>query len=151
MSYIGSTQISTEEYGLIEVERLHKYNLQCKALTFNSSSGIIGFAPISAITAETRNSSYVITTFKYNRITISSDQLIYTDGNWKRPDELQIGDEVWINEAKIAVTDAITSISFQHKLSRMYNVSFSDDLSHFANKILLKEGLLIEEDDTNDG
>lgn len=146
MALIADINLNAEEFGFIPVGDLHQYNLQCKVICYDPSTTKVIFAPLKEVQLEARKSFYIIDTVKGNRVIITPDQLIYSNNNWVLPEQLVSGSEIWTNHARTIVSDAVSEIYFKRVPIRAYIPKIEGNLPFFANKILLKEQELIEDD-----
>jgi hypothetical protein len=148
MALIAETVLNTYEFGFETVQSLSNLSIPCRVLCYNPATTKVDFFPLKRVYLEARKTSYLISTFKLNRIVMTPDQLVYCNDGWVLPENLVVGGTVWINHARSIVSDIITEIKIQRKPTRGYVVEIEGDLPFFANMILVKEQLELS-DDTN--
>lgn len=146
MGLEADNNLNMEEYGLIEIQRVYNYSLPGKLLCYNPENKSVDFKPLIQVELEARQSFYIISTFKQNRVVVTPDTLILKGYDWVLPKDLEPGASLWMNYAKSIVTDGVSEVKLYRRAFRSYIPRMETNLPFFANNILIREQELISDE-----
>src|SRR5690606_25587694 len=102
-------------------EQLHKHKFPYQVLCYDSDKKKVCYDKIVHTEMETRLNYWILSTYKRNRIIISSDQLVFCNQSWLIPEEMKVSDEVWINKGRGIMSDMIIDITQFHSSYNVYH------------------------------